>query len=388
MKKPLLIVVIVLAVILVLPVISLLRWTFQPKKPMGIVIVDKTVPTLEREKHKSFNWIITYDRFVKKEKQTSYSYKKDYFGFFPTRPLKERLWEQKRLALEDITGELGKKTDAVYFTDTYGVFFNDWYQGVNKSRKSRRLYGGLNTNDNVLLKLMKDSNKLMILEYNSFDYPTDELNSYRIQDRLGITFSGWTGKYFSSLDTAAKGNENFPIWMTAMYRKQFKKPWSFTKPGIVILKDKAILVLEEGTTLKKALPQILTDSAYCAKYNLPESIPFDQWFDIIYPLVNNVISKFKIETSSLGDTLLSEYELTNEFPAVIQDPAGQRCYYFSGDFTYVNIPVWTARFKGIDKLKGIIYSKKPDDTRRFFWLYYKPLIEGIFNDYYNSMANK
>lgn len=122
MKKPLLIVVIILAVILVLPVISLLRWTFQPKKPMGIVIVDKTVPTLEREKHKSFNWIITYDRFVKKEKQTSYSYKKDYFGFFPTRPLKERLWEQKRLALEDITGELGKKTDAVYFTDTYGVF--------------------------------------------------------------------------------------------------------------------------------------------------------------------------------------------------------------------------------------------------------------------------
>lgn len=64
------------------------------------------------------------------------------------------------------------------------VYFNDWYQGVNKSRKSRRLYGGLNTNDNVLLKLMKDSNKLMILEYNTFDYPTDELNSYRIQDRL------------------------------------------------------------------------------------------------------------------------------------------------------------------------------------------------------------
>jgi hypothetical protein len=136
------------------------------------------------------------------------------------------------------------------------------------------------------------------------------------------------------------------------------------------------------------LPEILTDSSYCAKYNLPESIPFDQWFDIIYPLANNVISKFKIETSSSGDTLLSEYELTNEFPAVIQDPVGQRCYYFSGDFTYVNIPVWTARFKGIDKLKGIVYSKKPDDTRRFFWLYYKPLIEGIFNDYYNSMAKK
>ena len=388
MKKPLLIVVIVLAVILVLPVISLLRWTFQPKKPMGIIIVDKTVPTLERQKHKSFNWILTYDRFVKKENKTSYSYRKDYYGFFPTRPLRDRLWDQRRISLEDIGGELGKNTDAVYFTDTYGVFFNDWVQAMNKSRKSRRLYGGLNTNDNVLLKEMKETNRLMILEYNAFDYPTDELNSYFIQQRLGITFSGWTGKYFSTLDTAAKGNEDFPIWMTGMYRKQFKKPWSFTKPGLVILSDKAILVLEEGSTLNKALPVIVTDSAYCAKYNLPESVPFDQWFDIIDPLANNVISKFKIGTSSLGDSLLTEYALKNEFPAAIQDPGTQRAYYFSGDFTYKNIPPWTARFKGIDKLKGILYSKRPDDTRRFFWLYYKPLIEGIFTDYYNTLPKK
>ena len=59
MKKPLLIVVIILAVIIALPVINLIRWTFQTKKPMDIIIVDKTVPTLERENHKSFNWILT-----------------------------------------------------------------------------------------------------------------------------------------------------------------------------------------------------------------------------------------------------------------------------------------------------------------------------------------
>jgi hypothetical protein len=39
-------------------------------------------------------------------------------------------------------------------------------------------------------------------------------------------------------------------------------------------------------------------------------------------------------------------------------------------------------------MKGLLYSKKPDDPRRFFWLYYKPLIEGIFNEYYNSMASQ
>ena len=81
MKKTLLIVFIILAVIVALPLINLIRWTFQSKKPMDIILVDKTVPTLEREKHKSFNWILTNERYVKKEKRSSYSYTKDYYGF-------------------------------------------------------------------------------------------------------------------------------------------------------------------------------------------------------------------------------------------------------------------------------------------------------------------
>ena len=54
--------------------------------------------------------------------------------------------------------------------------------------------------------------------------------------------------------------------MTAMYRKQYKKPWTFTKSGIVILKEKDIIVLEEGIHLKNAMPHIITDS--CILYKI------------------------------------------------------------------------------------------------------------------------
>jgi hypothetical protein len=381
MKKTLLIVVIILAVILALPVINLIRWGFQTKKAMNIIIVDKTVPTLEREHHKPFTWILTNERFVKREKNTSYSYTKDYFGFFPQRPLRDHKWDRNDYRLTDLIS-LADKNDAVYFTDSYGVFFNDWYRGINKSRKSRKIYGGLNNNDFLLLKEMKDRNKLIIMEYNSFDYPTAEFESVRTQEKLGISFSGWTGKYFSSLDTTLK---DFPIWMTAMYRKEYKKPWKFTKSGIVILKEKDIVVLEEGIHLKNSLPQIITDESSAKKYGVLSKVAFDQWFDIIDPLQNKVISKFSIETTPIGDTLLSSNGLMNEFPAVIQEPVAQRIYYFSGDFATYDVPFWTARFKGVDKLKEIFYSDKPDDTRRFFWLYYKPLINGIFSDYYASL---
>ena len=83
----------------------------------------------------------------------------------------------------------------------------------------------------------------------------------------------------------------------------------------------------------------------------------------------------------MGDTLLSENDLSNVFPAVVQDSASHRIYYFSGDFATNNIPFWTAKFKGVNKLKGLLYSDKPDDPRRFFWLYYRPLINGILTEY-------
>jgi len=55
---------------------------------------------------------------------------------------------------------------------------------------------------------------------------------------------------------------------------------------------------------------------------------------------------FNIGTTAEGDTLLSDFGLSNEFPAVIQEPVEKKTYYFSGDFTHTNIPYWTSRFVG------------------------------------------
>jgi hypothetical protein len=378
MKKTLLIIVIILAVIAALPVINLIRWTFQSKKPMAIILVDKTVPTLERENHKAFSWIMTNERFVKKEQKTSYSLTKDYYGFYPLRPVRDKSkWDKKDYKLADVI-TLAKDNDAVYFADTYGIFSNDWYRGYNKSRRSRKMYGGLNNTDYLLLKEMKDRNRLIIMEYNSFDYPTAQFESVRTQEKLGVSFGGWTGKYFSSLDTT---KEDFPVWMAQLYRKEHKKPWKFTKSGIVLVNQKNIIVLEEGTHLSNSFPHIMTNEENCEKFGVNPSVAFDNWFDVIDPLSCNVISTYKLETTALGDTLLAASGLSNTFPAVIQETPVSNVYYFSGNFAFSNKPFWTARFKGVEKLKGILYSDKPDDARRFFWLYYRPLVNSIFTNY-------
>jgi hypothetical protein len=386
MKKPLLIVIIVLVVILALPAFSFIRWAFQEKKPLGIIILDKTVPTLERVNHKSLTYILTSERFVKKS-GGSYSYKKDYFGFFPVKLLRGKDYRLNNLKLPEIM-DVVEKADVLYYTDTYGVYMNDWYRSINKSWRSRKLYGGLNNTDYLYLVEMQKKNKLCILEYNSFDYPTAPLETYKTKERMGIGFGGWTGKYFATLDTAAKGNEDFPIWMTAMFRKQYRKPWSFNKPGVVFVKGSEILVLEEGVHLKNAIPFISTDSAYSKRYGLPEKVAFNGWFDVIDPLKSKVIASYNLETTAAGDTLLFENMLASTFPAVITDTLNQRNYYFCGDFAANKIDFWTARFKGLGGIKGIHYSEKENDTRRFFWLFYKPLVNGILTDYYNATKTK
>ena len=380
MKKPLLILIIILAVILALPVVNLVRWVFQEKKPMGIIVLDKTVPTIKRENHRSFMWILTNERFVKKENNGIYSYSKDYYGWYPLKPLRDRQYMKKDYRLTELI-DLADNNDALYFTDTYGVFFNDWYVGINKSRHSRKLYGGLNNNDYLLISEMKKRNKLIILEYNTIDYPTAALEKYKTEEQLGITTSGWTGKYFSTLDTI--GND-FPIWMTAMFRKQYKAPWTFTKPGIVILNNNDIIVLEEGTQLADAKPFIVTSKEYSEKYNVADSVFFSNWFDIIDPKANDVVSEFKLATTALGDSLLSLNFLDARFPAVVQDTLTHNTFYFSGDFANNDMSFWSPIFKDVEKVKSIFYSNKADDPKNFFWNYYRPLIKGIFEQYYDS----
>ncbi|MFO7574525.1 MAG: hypothetical protein R6W67_05160 [Bacteroidales bacterium] len=383
MKRPLLIVIIILVVILAFPVYSVVRWAFQEKKPLNILVLNKTVPTLDRATHRSFFWILNNERFVDREKKNSYSFRKDYYGFFPLKPLRERQHKRRDYRLVELI-DLAETYDAVYYADTYGVFFSEWYQTVNRTRRTRKIYGGLNSNDQLLLVEMQKRDKLMILEYNSFDYPTADLERYKVEEMLGIKSSGWTAKYFESLDTVK--NPDFPIWMTGMYRRYYSKPWAFKGPGIVFVNNREIVVLEEGKHLVNPLPMVKTDEEEAARLGVADCVPFTQWFEVIDSRETDVISNFQIHTNAAGDSLLAQNFLSDVFPAVIVDPEKHRSYYFAGDFATNDIKYSSSFLSKHGLMKKIYYSENDqNDPRRFFWLYYKPLITSIFADYYKSL---
>ncbi len=369
----------ILAVLLIFPAISLFKWTMAPKRPFQLMILNKTVPSLKMHNHRSFHWVLNHEKYVKSNTKP-YSYKKDYFGFVPLKPFRDRQYEIRRIRLEDIM-DMVNEYDAAYFIDTYGVYFNDWYQGSSTDRRSRKIYGGLNNNDFLFLKEMTKKKKLIIAEYSFIGYPTNDLERNKVEDLIDMHWTGWTGKYFKSLNN--NENEELPGWVVDLYNKQNDLPWDFKDGGIVLVDQQdEIVVLENKTHLDFEVPYIYTDREAMDEYGLPYQLSYTGWFDIVLPGKNDVLASYKIHTNEMGDSLLSRHFIPSEFPAVIQSPNGNPYFYFCGDFSNNLVAPYTAYFENVENIAdNIFFSKKPTDKREFFWCYYRPLISGILNKY-------
>ncbi len=381
MKKPLIVTIVILIILLIVPAISFFKWSFQPKRPLEVMILNKTVPTLERDKHRSLSWILTHDKYVKLNKR-KYSFTKDYFGFFPLKPLRNKEWDTDPIRLGEILN-MADSFDVAYFADTYGVYFNDWYVGLNTSNRSRLIYGGLSNSDYLFMKEMYDRNKLVIAEYNILAYPTDPLYRLRTEELLDIHWTEWTGRYFETLDTIA--DPSFPKWILKQYRTQYRKDWDFTKPGIILFKsNNQIVVLENETHLEFETPFIYTTSHGEENFDLPYKVPYPYWFEIVETKNNDVVANFKIHTNEVGDSILQNYFLPETFPAVFQGSGSSPYFYFAGDFADNPVPIKTAYFKGVEKLKWLFIREKPGSRTRFYWDYYRPLMGQILDQYYSA----
>ncbi len=376
---------IILVILSIIPGYSLFKWAFQPKKELKILILDKTVPTFYRENHRSFNWILTHEKYVKSDHKR-YNNRKDYYGFFPLKPKRSKQYEIKRIQLSNIIS-MADSFDMAYYTDTYGVYFNDWYKGISKTRRSRKIYGGLNNNDYLFLREMKARKKLLIGEYDIMAYPTDPLERVKTEEIFGVKWTEWLGKYFSSLDSIK--NPKLPEWIMNTYREQYQKSWTFKNGGIVFINyNNRVVVLEDKKDLDFNIPYIYTTEYGQEKYGLSYQVPFPYWFEIVEPGNNKVISYFKIHVNEIGDSILTENSIPSYFPAVMESSTDHPYYYLAGNFAKNPVQMRTSYFYNYDKLSKMLDIPFLSYKRYFYWNFYQPLMTNILDRYYEKIKQK
>ncbi len=377
---------ILLITVLLLPLWMWLAWVFTPKKKMVVAIVDKTVMTKTGQEHISFTWILNHERYTKNNKEL-YKTSNDYFGFFPQEGEKFRLKGLERFS-PALLEKLSNDADMVYFTDTYGVYSNEWYTKKNISERSGIVYGGMSEQDIALLNNMKSKRKLIITEFNTIGSPTKPEIRASFENMFALKWTGWTGRYFSLLDTAL--NTELPKWLVNNYKNQHAGQWPFRNAGIAFVNDvDQVVVIEEKTHLTDAMTYIQSNDYGQKKLGLPEQIKYPFWFDIMQPdaAVNNTIAEFTLAVNTTGAAELTKNNIPSHFPAITMHKGSDyQFYYFSGDFCDNPVSLGTSYFKGIRLFRSYFYKNdKPGERASFFWNFYQPLMASILNDYYRQM---
>lgn len=371
---------VVFYILILSPLWSFLIWYYSADIKYNILIIDKTVIDKKVNEHSSFNWILDHLSIVKNNGKL-YNKQSDYYGFFPIERGSQFVVNDFDTISKSSIKEIADSIDMLYITDTYGVYYNEWYNKGRLTEHSKEIYGGLSSNDYQLIKEVKELNKPIITEFNLFASPT-KFNIYKkVSSLLGIKWTGWVGRYFHVLDTIK--NPELPLWAVELYEDQYDEEWNFTKSGIVLVHStEKIIVLENELHLDKSTPFIETKDEYCEEFNVIDKVHYPFWFDITYPdsKMNKVISWYHIYTNSKGDSILKANNLDKKFPAVIKSNDNNKFVYMAGDFCDNPIKPYAAYFSGVEYISFFMYSSsKNNDRRKFFWKYYVPFITNILN---------
>ena len=364
------------------PLIMWVFWLLTPKTKLVAAIIDKTVLSKEGQEHISLNWILNHERYSKTSKK-SYHISRDYFGFFPLENEKFKIKGLERFSAKQLN-QLSQDADLVYFTDTYGIYNNEWYQKKDLNERSGILYGGLSAKDVEFLQLMKARKKLIIAEFNTIGDPTDSVSRAGFEKEFAIRWTGWTARHFESLDTAI--NNDLPHWLINNYKKNNQNKWPFKKAGIAFVSnDNRVAILEDSVHLDNPMPHIQANAYGQQKHGLPAEVKYPFWFDIIEydSKMNRSAADFKISYNNHGLSELKKYGIPAVFPAITFHKGNDyRFYYFSGDFCDNAISFNSSYFKGISHLKWLFYDdRNPMERHSFFWNFYRPLLTSILEEY-------
>ncbi|MFC3881065.1 hypothetical protein ACFOSV_12800 [Algoriphagus namhaensis] len=366
-----------IVILIGIPLLSFAFWYFYPTTKFQILVVDKTVASEMRREHSSFFWILDHLRFVK-EDGNKYNSDKDYFGFFPDGSA--TFGESKGLGVlsEAEVVELARSKDFIFFADTYGVFQDDFIEGESEDISSK-IYGGLSAKDILLIREARANNKTIVAEYNTMASPTSRKNRVEFENLMGIKWTGWIGRYYETSDTIP--NPDIPDWFIREYKAQNQGNWLPEGSGIIFVhEDGRLFALQSETDYLNNIPEIRTQPINKHGFDLPEIMPYPDWFDIV--LVERsyeVISYYDINPTSQGMQKLRDMGLPRFFPAaVVQDTSEGQLYYLSGDFSDLRQDLGSSHFTGLPGLwRGLHLISNYNDREAFFWNYYYPLMSQI-----------
>lgn len=352
-----------------LALVPVLRWHLQPSRELRVAIVDKTVPEPSRREHAGLVWVLNHRKILQPGGQP-FQADQDYYGFYP---LPGRQWEVREGSLAARSPEL------IYLADTYGVYAEEFY-GAALGNRSRDLYAGLRDEEVRDIQSALPGCLTLVGEFNTFANPTSGAAREACQAWFGLTWKGWTGRFFRDLDRRGE----IPPWAVRNYQIQTGLEWGFEGPGFLLVnEDDRVQVLEEGRDVESGRGLRLHGRPEgLRRLDLPEDARFDYWFDLVQPRPGTeVLAEYELPLLPEGEEKLKALGLARRHPAVLASWYGRtRTYYFAGDFADAWPVPYFHRIAGLAPFRRLLSREVPGDPQSFFWRTYIPLMTRVLDD--------
>lgn len=367
MKRINLIVIIVIIVLaaLLTPVVW---WYAEDEKPLNVAILDKTVPNETYREHLGVNWFLNHYKYAMDEQ--AYNLKEHYYGTIPNDAAKQV--EEKPFPADF------NRYDVIYLADTYGVYKDDFTERSRLGERSEKIVGGLEMKEwqTIAARLASPKKSMLIAEFNSFASPTSEPVRRELQDYLGLTWSGWIGRYFDELDYHK--NLEIPQWVVDQYGNN----WSYKGGGFILFNEltEQLVILEQKKHVRTAGIKVQFTDKGKQFFGKSANTEYQYWFDIVTPnYEEDMLARYAWDLTDEGIAKLEEFGIPQQFAAIVsQEKRYTTSYYFSGDFNDVS------RVPSIYQIKGLPtvykYLEKYAD-RSFYWSIYMPVMKKIYEHF-------
>lgn len=346
--------VLILTVLLVIVLTPRVVWEFLPEYGGDIVILDKTVPTVDRREHRGLSWLLNHYRY------TGAGDENEYYGYVPeqkeARPLPDDLGDAKY----------------IYVADTYGVY-------EESEERSKLVYGGLQAEEwETIQHHLSKKAATLIMEFNTLASPTPKDVREEAAAFLHVQPTGWTGRWFDQLK---KDNPEINASLVDQYESGGHE-WTFEGSGFVLVheEDEKVIVLsgEAGDVLEEGLSLSFTEKGE-AMTGLKDSTAYRYWFDITAPVYpEEVIANYEWSLSTDGREKLSEAGIPVSFPAAVHHTNGSsHIFYFAGDYADIQSVSSVHRYAGFAKMRAALTPASVYPDEAFYWKTYVPMMKAI-----------
>jgi hypothetical protein len=367
----------VLALVVLLIIGSFAFWQLSPGASQRTLVVDKTVPHPDYREHQSLFWVLNHAKVVNKGGERKWRPGRDYVGFYPEKFIASDASFSSNLESTQTIG-----VNLIFLVDTYGVYADD-YKFLERYRThqdySKKIFGGLEAEEVEAIEDFVQNGGSLVAEFNAFHHPTPPPVKERMEKLLGIRSTGWIGRYFTDLSN----REDVPPWALRHWKTHYGEDWNFSGPGYILAHSNTeLLVLEEETDVEPNGLRIRTTlSEDPLMKGTSSKTPYCFWFDIEAPLEGTeVLAQYRFRLTERGREKIQKLGVPETFPAVLRASRTPLVLYFAGDFSDNNIYHGPYFFYGWSKLRRLFCcTGKNQAQNRFFWDFYVPLLENIFN---------